>query len=65
LIVSFVLYDISSNVELELVNVDCSDQQCTKVLDGALGKLQLWSRGANSRPQYSFLSPIPPSKCDT
>jgi len=32
---------------------------------GALGKLQLRSRGANGRPHTRFLSPVPSSKWDT
>jgi len=32
---------------------------------GALGELQLRSRGANGRSHTSFLSPIPPSKRGT
>jgi len=32
---------------------------------GALGKLQLQSRGANGRPYTSFLSSVPPSKWDS
>jgi len=32
---------------------------------GALGELQLRSRGANGRSHISFLSPIPTSKRDT
>jgi len=44
--------------------VDCFAQQCTNGL-GALGKLQMRSKGANGRSHTSFLSSVPPSKWDT